>query len=161
MGEQQLDGLRLAGIVGIADEPPEPALAQRRTVIVAVSGQPPGPGFPVQVVRAVMGHHDLLAEPVVAVRSAALTLTAPHAHQRQQSEQPVIEVRALPQIGGVGGHGQVTESRDVARGGLPGTLGCCGDRVVARGHDSSVISRYSAYNANHVITTTAATSRSS
>ena len=46
-------------------------------------------------------------------------------------------------------------------GGPPGALGSSGDRLVARGHDSSVISRYSAYSANHVITTTAATSRSS
>ena len=39
-----------------------------------------------------------------------------------------------------------------------GPFGCRRDRLVARGHDSSVMRRYNAYSANHVMTTTAATS---
>ena len=115
-----------------------------------------------------MGDDDLLAESVVTVRAAALALAAPHADQRQQGQQRVVQVGAFAQVGGVGGQRQILEDGDVARRGRPGAFRGCGYRAITRsgvrlaaGHDSSVISRYSAYSANHVITTTAATSRSS
>ena len=43
----------------------------------------------------IMGDHDLLAEAIVPVGAAALTLATPHADERQQRQQRVIEVRAL------------------------------------------------------------------
>ena len=70
------------GFVGIVDEPPEAGLAQRGLVVLAGLGQPPGPGFPDQVVAAVVRDHDLLAEPVVTARSASFTLAAPYPDQR-------------------------------------------------------------------------------
>ena len=117
-----------------------------------------------------MGHHDLLAEPVVAVGAAALALAAPHADEGQQCEQGIAEADALAQVGGVGGQRQVVEGRDVARrrrlrrvrqprrrprrrqlgkaafGRAVGASRVVGDQPVH------------AYRANQVMTTTAATS---
>ena len=90
------------GIVGVVDEPPEAGFPQAGLVVLAGFGQPPGPRLPVQVVAAVVGDDDLLAESVVAVRRAALALAAPDADQRQQRQQGVVEVGALAQVGGVG-----------------------------------------------------------
>ena len=132
MRQQQLDGLGLGRVGGVVDEPPEAGLPQAGRLVVAGLGQPPGPRLPVQVVAAVVGHHDLLAEPVVAAGSAALALAAPHAHQRQQREQRIVEVGALAQVGGVGGQRQVVEHRDVAGGRRLGPFGRGGDRPVAR-----------------------------
>ena len=67
VGQQQLDRLGLDGIGRVVDEPPEAGLAQTGRLVFAGVGQPPGPGLPVQIVAAVMGDDDLLAEPVVAV----------------------------------------------------------------------------------------------
>ena len=147
----------------------KPGLPQAGFLVVAGFGQPPRPRFPDQVVAAVVGHHDLLTEPIVALGSSALALAAPHADQRQQREQRIVQVGALAQVRGVGGDRQIGEHRDVARGRHLGPFGRGGNRPVARtagdgafvrGHDSSVMSRYSAYSANQVMTTTAATSRS-
>ena len=138
------------GIGRVVDEPPEAGLAQAGLLVVAGLGQPPGPRLPDQVVAAVMGHHDLLAEPVVAAGAAALALAAPHADERQQRKQRVVEVGAFAQIRGVGGHRQIGEHRDVARGRRLRPFGRGGHCPVARtagdgaflgGHDSSVISR--------------------
>ena len=86
-----------------------------------------------------MGDHDLLAEPVVAVGSAALAFAAPHADQRQQRQQRVVEVGAFAQVGGIGGQRQVVEGRDVAAGGHLGAFGGGGHGAVAgaRGPDRS------------------------
>lgn len=83
----------------------------------------PGPGFPVQVVAAVMGDHDLLAEPVVAVVRAALALAAPNAYQRQQRQQGVIQVGAFPEVRGVRGHRKVVVRGDIPGSGQFGPLG--------------------------------------
>src|ERR1700716_2247718 len=158
MRQQQFDGLRLGRIGGIVDEPPEAGLAQCGRFVVSGVGQSPGPRLPVQVVATVVRNHDLLAEPIVAAWSAALDLAAPHTHQRQQCEQRVVEVRALTQVGSVDGQRQVVEHRDVAGRRCFRSFGRSRDCVVAGGHDSSVMRRYNAYSANHVMTTTAATS---
>ncbi len=92
MRQQQLDGLRLGGIVRIVDETPETGLPQAGPVVFAEPVEPPRAGFPVQVVPAVVRHHDLLAEPVVAVRSAAFALAAPHPDQGQQRQQCIVQV---------------------------------------------------------------------
>ncbi len=117
-----------------------------------------------------MGDDDLLAEPVVAVGVAALALTAPHADERQQGQQRGVQVRARAQIRGVRGNRQIVEGGDVAgrgdlgpfqrRGHRP--VAGAGSRCVAVGaHPSSVTSRWTAYSANQVMTTTATTSRNS
>jgi hypothetical protein len=105
-------------------------------------------------------HDDLLPEPVVTGGIATFALAAPHADERQQSQQGVVEVRAFAQIGGVRGQWQVVEPGHVARGRGLGAIGRGGDRTVAGTgqcaelaqavrvlvgcHDSSVIRRYSA-----------------
>ena len=50
-----------------------------------------------------MGEADLLAEGelVAGRRDRAVTGAAPHADERQQRQQLVVEMRARPQIGGV------------------------------------------------------------
>ena len=96
-----------------------------------------------------MGDHDLLAEPVVAVGSAALAFAAPDADQGQQRQQRVVQVGAFAQVRGVGGDRQIVEGRDVAGRGHLGAFGGGGHRSVAwtrvrglvRTHDSSVMSR--------------------
>ncbi|BCI55274.1 hypothetical protein NIIDNTM18_45520 [Mycolicibacterium litorale] len=108
------------------------------------------------------------------MRSAALTLAAPDADQRQQGEQCVVENDPFAKIRGVRGEREIVENRDVARRGDLGPFGgirygavagCREDgpggvfRFVRRGHDSSVMRRYSAYSANHVITSVQTTSR--
>lgn len=75
-----------------------------------------------------------------------------------------MQVGAQPEVRGVCDR-EIVEHREVAAGGLlrplgggrDSAIGAAGD--VAVGHDSSVMSRYTAYNANQVITTTAMTSR--
>ena len=122
MREQQLDRLGLARVVGIADEAPKAALAQAGFLIAARFVEPPGSGFPVQIVAAVVRHHDLLAEAVVAVGAPnipALAFAAPHPDQRQQRQQRVIQIGALAQVGGVGGYRQIVEGWDVAGRGQP------------------------------------------
>jgi hypothetical protein len=152
-GQQQLDGLGFAGVVGIPDEPPEPRLAQAGLLVLAGVIEAPGPGFPIQVVAAVVRDDDLLAESVVAVRSAALAFAAPHADEGQQRQQRVVEVGALAQVRGVGRKRQVVEGGDVAGGGELRAFGGGSHRSVAGarrthrcvgvlgGHDSSVMSR--------------------
>jgi hypothetical protein len=100
-----------------------------------------------------------LAEAVVAAGSAALALAAPHADERQQGQQCVVEVRALAKVRGVGRHRQIFKRRDIAGRGRFRPFDRSRDCLVAGGHDSSVISRYRVYSANHVMTTTAAISR--
>ncbi len=78
-----------------------------------------------------MGDHDLLAESVVAVGSAALTLAAPHADERQQRKQRVVEVGALAQIRGIRRRREVGEDRNVAGGGHFRAFCRSRDRVVA------------------------------
>ena len=82
-----------------------------------------------------------------------------HFHEWQQGQQCVVEVRALPEVRGVGRNRQVREGRDVAGRGRFRPFGRSRDCLVAGGHDSSVISRYSVYSANQVMTTTAAINR--
>ena len=147
MGQQQLDGLDFAGIGGVVDEPPESGLTQRRALVLAGLGQPPRSGLPVEVVAAVVGDHDLLAEPVVAVGAAALALAAPHPDEGQQRQQGVVEVRALAQIRGVGGHRQIVEGRDVAGrgrfrafgGGRDGAVAGAGSNRVRRRRESRLV----------------------
>ena len=142
------------GSSGIADKPPEARLAQAGFPVVARFVESPGPGFPIQIVAAVVGDHDLLAEPVVAVGRAALAFAAPHADQGQQRQQRVIQVGALAQIRGIGGNRQIVERRDVAGRGHFGAFSRGSHRSVAgvletgwpvgaffRTHDSSVMSR--------------------
>ena len=86
MGQQQLDGLGLTRVGGVIDEPPETGLAQRGTVVGTGVVEPPLPGFPVQVVAAIVGRDDLLSEAVVAVGAAPLALTAPHTDEWQERE---------------------------------------------------------------------------
>ena len=102
---------------------------------------------------------DLLAEAVVAAGSAAFALAAPNPDERQQGQQCVVEVRAFPKVRGVGRNRQVREGRDVAGRGRFRPFDRGRDCFVAGGHDSSVISRYSVYSANQVMTTTAAINR--
>ena len=78
-----------------------------------------------------MGDDDLLAEPVVAVRAAALAFAAPDADERQQRQQRVVKVGALAQVRGVGGQRKVVEDRDVARRGGLGAFRRRGHRPVA------------------------------
>ena len=154
ISQQQFDRLGLARVVvGIADKSPKARLAQARFLVSARCVKAPGAGFPVQKIAAVVRDHDLLAEPVVTVRSAALAFPAPHADQRQQCQQCVVEIGAFAQVRGVGGNRQIVEGRDVAGRGRLGALGRGSHSVVAQGvgtgrsgvlfgtHDSSVMSR--------------------
>ena len=132
MGQQQLDRLGLGWVVGIADKPPEARLAQAGFLVVARVVEAPGAGFPIQIVAAVVRDHDLLAEPVVTVGSAALAFAAPHADQGQQRQQRVIQVGAFAQVRGVGGNRQIVERRDIAGRGHLGAFGGGGHSAVAR-----------------------------
>ena len=78
-----------------------------------------------------MGNDDLLAETVITVGATTLALAAPHADERQQREQGVVEVRAFAKIGGIGRRRKVGEARDVAGGGCFRAFGGGRDRVVA------------------------------
>jgi hypothetical protein len=75
-----------------------------------------------------------------------------------------VQIGAQAQVCGIGDR-KVIEDRDVSAGGHLGAFGGGGDsaisaaRDVPLAHDSSVMSRYTAYSANQVITTTAMTSR--
>ena len=103
MSQQQLDRRGLGRVVGIGDKPPEAGLAQAGFLIGARVVEAPGAGFPVQVVAAVVGDHNLLAEPVITVRAAALAFAAPDPDQRQQRQQRIVQVGAFAQVRGVGG----------------------------------------------------------
>lgn len=96
---------------------------------------------------------NLLSEAVVAVGIPTLALTAPHPNQGQKGQHRPIEVRAFAQVSGIGWDGEVLEGGEIPPHRWP-LLG--GGRIRFR-HDSSVISRYSAYSANQVMTSTAAT----
>ena len=146
MGQQQLDGLRLGRVGRIVNEPPVPGFAQSRAVELAGLVEPPGPRFPVEKVAAVVGDDDLLAEPVVAIRAAALAFPAPHADQGQQSQERVVQIGTQSKVRGVDDR-EIVEHRDIAAGGLLGPLSggrdgairAAGDVPVC--HDSSVMSR--------------------
>ena len=118
------------GSCGSFDEAPVTGFPQVGSLIVARIGEPPGPGFPVQIVAAVVRDHDLLPEPVVAVGPAALSFATPDADQGQQRQQGVIQVGAFAQVGGVGGDGQIVEDRDVAGRGQLGAFGGCGHGTI-------------------------------
>jgi hypothetical protein len=89
-------------------------------------------GVPIQVVAAVVRDHDLLPEPVVAVGATAFAFSAPHADQRQQCQQGVVQIGTFAQIRGIGWDGQVVEDRNVARRGHLGAFERCGHRTVSR-----------------------------
>ena len=78
-----------------------------------------------------MRDHDLLPEPVVAVGATAFAFAAPHADQRQQRQQGVVQIGAFAQIRGIGWDGQVVEDRNVAGRGHLGAFDRCGHRTVS------------------------------
>jgi hypothetical protein len=79
-------------------------------------------------------HDDLLSEPVVAVRPTALAFTAPDPDQGEQSQQRIVKVSTLAQVGGVG-DGKVVEDRDIADGGFLGTFSGSGYRAITAALD--------------------------
>ena len=122
---------------------------------VALLVELPDARFVGNVVFAVVGENELLAESVLTVRRRiCLTSTAPHANEGQQRQQAVVKVRAEPQVGGVLGNGEVVKTVNAAQrrdvpparefgllrseihggvavqsdlvcGGVGGILGCC------------------------------------
>ncbi len=83
------------------------------------------------------------------MRAAALAFTAPDPDQGEEGQQVVVEIRTQPEVRSVGQR-DIAEGGDIAVGGLPGPFGGSGNRPVTAtgdvlvGHDSSVMSRYTA-----------------
>lgn len=91
----------------------------------------PHAGFEGEVVFAVVGEGDLLAECVLSVFcGVGLAFAAPDADEREEREESVVEVGAFAEVSGVVRDRKVTEAWDVA---VSGALGLFGSEVYCVG----------------------------
>ena len=169
MGQQQFDRLGLGRVVRVVDEPPEAGLPQAGLLVLAGSlsaartalprsgsrrrrGTPRSAGR-IDSRRGFRGPRPRRAtrRPAAAARAGRRSGWRLRAGSRCRREP------ADPRSTGMF-RAAVTLARSAAAA-TARSPEQAGDGAFVRGHDSSVMSRYSAYSANQVMATTAATSR--